>query len=141
MRNPPVSQDLFTEICEALECCTEGLEPICAEFNVAKTSFIRSINRSDANRQRYLEAKRRQALILSDEILSICDNKQDDMVSTKDGMVGNPVAVQRDRLRTDTRKWLLARLLPKDFGDKTEGTLTINNNKSQIKWGDSTIEV
>lgn len=54
---------------------------------------------------RYALAREIGALTMADEILEIADNKGED--------------VQRDRLRVDTRKWLLAKVLPKVYGDKT----------------------
>lgn len=44
--------------------------------------------------------------LLSDEIIEIADEKS-----------GDPV---RDRLRVDTRKWMLAKMLPKVYGDRID---------------------
>ncbi len=47
----------------------------------------------------------------ADELVDIADDDSRD--------VNTPQAIQRDRLRTDTRKWLASKLLPKKYGDKT----------------------
>jgi len=47
----------------------------------------------------------------ADELVDIADDDSRD--------VQTPQAIQRDRLRTDTRKWLASKLLPKKYGDKT----------------------
>lgn len=48
---------------------------------------------------------------MADEIIDIADSG-----TVKD--IVDPTTVQRDRLRIDTRKWLLAKALPKIYGDK-----------------------
>jgi hypothetical protein len=50
---------------------------------------------------------------MADELLEIADNPDAD----KD-------AVQRDRLKVDTRKWLLAKALPKIYGDRLTAEVT-----------------
>ena len=70
---------------------------------------------------------------MADEILEIADNVGNDVVTLPDGreVIDNAV-VQRDRLRVDARKWILAKMHPKKYGDKIEmdnkisGSITIN---------------
>jgi hypothetical protein len=42
----------------------------------------------------------------------------DDLIEIADNPEADKDAVQRDRLKVDTRKWLLAKALPKIYGDK-----------------------
>jgi hypothetical protein len=64
----------------------------------------------------YARAREIQAHVLADEALAIADDTSSDR--TEDG---NPnwEAVQRARLRVDTRKWLASKLLPSTYADKT----------------------
>lgn len=60
---------------------------------------------------------------MADELLEIADDGSNDWMvrEGKDGAeswVLNGEHVQRSRLRVDTRKWLLSKMLPKVFGDK-----------------------
>jgi hypothetical protein len=61
----------------------------------------------------------------ADEILEIADDGTTDYI-TKVGRNGHEYEavdqehIQRSRLRVDSRKWLLSKLLPKQFGDKVE---------------------
>jgi len=73
--------------------------------------------------QRYARATDDRADMMADEILSISDNVGHDLVILPDGreVVDNAV-VQRDRLRVDSRKWLLAKLRPKKYGDQLDVT-------------------
>lgn len=59
---------------------------------------------------RYARACEDRAEKIADEILKIADDG-----SNKDNTI-----VQRDRLRIDSRKWLLAKLHPKKYGDKLD---------------------
>jgi hypothetical protein len=60
---------------------------------------------------------------MAEEILEIADNVGGDMMTLADGreVIDNAV-VQRDRLRVDARKWLLAKLQPKKYGEKIDIT-------------------
>jgi len=61
----------------------------------------------------------------AEELLDIADDGSNDWMERKgdDGSVQgwkeNGEAIQRSRLRVDTRKWLLSKLQPKKYGDKT----------------------
>lgn len=66
--------------------------------------------------QQYAHARRLQAELLADELFSITDDESRDI--SGELSMPNSVAVQRDRLRTDTRKWYLSKVLPKVYGDK-----------------------
>jgi len=57
--------------------------------------------------QQYARACDDRADLMADEILEIADSTDN----------SDNVKVQRDRLRVDTRKWLLAKLKPKKYGD------------------------
>lgn len=53
----------------------------------------------------------------AEEILDIADDSAED--KDADGKVRNDT-VQRARLRVDTRKWLMSKLVPKKYGDKIQ---------------------
>lgn len=81
--------------------------------------------------KRYAYACEMRAEVMADETIEISDNIGSDRVILKDGreVVDNAV-IQRDRLRVDTRKWLLAKLHPKKYGDKIDvahsGSVTLH---------------
>jgi hypothetical protein len=70
--------------------------------------------------EQYARAKEAQVDAMGEELLDIADDVSND-VSGELGMP-NGVAVQRAKLRTDTRKWLMGKLQPKKYGDKTQHT-------------------
>lgn len=75
--------------------------------------------------KRYARAKHIVALRWADEISDIADHKRDDYVMNEEGkMVLDMEAVARSRLRIDTRKWLLSKVLPKVYGEKVITEIT-----------------
>lgn len=62
-----------------------------------------------------------------DELNDIADDGTNDFIErkSKDGesfTVQNPEVVARSRLRVDTRKWYLSKVMPKKYGDKLDLT-------------------
>ena len=76
--------------------------------------------------EQYARAKQESADALAEELLDIADDGSNDwMESNKPGNQGydmNGEALQRSRLRVDTRKWLMSKQKPKKYGDKMDVT-------------------
>lgn len=84
--------------------------------------------------ERYARAKTHYADSMFEEILEIADDGRNDWME-REGRQGsyialNEEAIARARLRVDTRKWMLAKLAPKKYGDKIEVEATV---QSEIK--------
>ena len=59
--------------------------------------------------------------ILAEQILEISDDVSSDYTELEDGRkVIDHEAIQRSRLRVDTRKWLASKLYPKRYGDRVD---------------------
>lgn len=79
--------------------------------------------------QRYARARELQAHSIADELLEIADDGSNDWMERqgKDESGGwelNGEHIQRSRVRLDTRKWLLSKMLPKSYGDKSQVEVT-----------------
>lgn len=78
--------------------------------------------------EQYARAKQESADAMSDEILDISDDGTNDwmedqyMKGKSPGWKVNGEAVQRSKLRVDTRKWLMAKMKPKKYGDQLDIT-------------------
>lgn len=77
--------------------------------------------------EQYATARSIQAEHMFEELLEIADDSSNDSITKgdEDGEgyeVPNHEYIQRSRLRVDTRKWYLSKVLPKKFGDKTDIT-------------------
>lgn len=72
----------------------------------------------------YARAKEESADALADEMLDIADDASNDWMERnkpgETGWVENGEAMQRSRLRVDTRKWIASKLKPKKYGEKLE---------------------
>jgi len=54
-------------------------------------------------------------------LLDIADDGSQDAIELPDGtIVKNREFTERSRLRVDTRKWVLSKVLPKVYGDKLD---------------------
>lgn len=76
--------------------------------------------------QQYTRAKEESADAMADEILDIADDGSNDYMTVTYGEeereVINHEALQRSKLRVDTRKFLMAKMKPKRYGDKLDLT-------------------
>ena len=91
-------------------------------------------------RARYTRAREAQAERMADEILEIADDGSNDWMEFEGKTLVNHEYINRSRLRVDSRKWLMARLAPKKWGEKLDveqnGTLVVKvmrfgNNPSE----------
>jgi hypothetical protein len=117
------SEAFVEEVCNAIENSHKGLRSLCKDFKhwpPART--IRNwIERYPHFKAMYAQAKKTQIENLAEEIIEISDNDERDILEV-DGEYGktyitNNVAIARDRLRTDNRKWIAAKLLRGTYGD------------------------
>ena len=114
-------------VCEKL-MAGESLRAICRlpSMPEAKTLF-RWLDKRPAFRQQYARAREIQAELKFDELQEISDDGTNDWMQRNDpdnpGYQANGEYVQRSKLRADTLKWRLSKMLPKKYGDKIETTL------------------
>jgi hypothetical protein len=60
------------------------------------------------------------------EIIEISDDSAGDYVITEDGRrVVDHENINRSRLKVDSRKWLLSKLLPKRYGDRIQADMNV----------------
>jgi len=113
--------DIAAAICSEISVSTLGIQAICASHEEfpAHTTFYRWMLNHEELRTLYAHAKNDQKEILADEMLGIADDGTNDWMDTKFGPKVNREAVQRSQIRIETRKWLLSKLDPKKYGDKT----------------------
>lgn len=79
--------------------------------------------------EQYARARQTGYQLLADELIEIADDASGDVIETEDGPRQNVEFTARSRLRLDTRKWMLSKMLPKVYGEKVEhavsGTLRV----------------
>jgi hypothetical protein len=86
--------------------------------------------------EQYTRAKDESADALVDEMLDIADHATNDWMEQHDkdnvGYRLNGEAINRSRLRVDTRKWIASKLKPKKYGEKVQTELTGADGKDLV---------
>ncbi len=89
-------------------------------------------------REMYYYARRVQAEILIDEIITIADDTSQDWKikynrhGDEIGVAPDNEAIQRSRVRIDTRKWFAAKMVPRIYGDKAELALDVTGDLAEL---------
>jgi hypothetical protein len=104
----------------------ESLRAICRDENMPSQSMVfRWLADNQSFREQYARARESQADYWADEIIEISDDGANDTYKDDDGHERtNQDVIARSRLRVDTRKWLMARMAPKKYGDKITQEVT-----------------
>lgn len=99
----------------------------------AQSTFYEWVENDENFAKRYARACERRADKIAEDIMTICDATADDIIIDIEGnQITNHNVIQRDKLRVDTRKWLLSKLVPKKYGDKLDVTTDGNPIDSNI---------
>jgi len=116
----PYSDAVARRICDAL-AEGESLRRLSLRPDMPCLSTVmRWLAEKPAFRRAYGIARVMQADRLAEEILAIADGREPQDVAVGAADETPPArgeAIQRAKLRVDTRKWLMARLAPKKYGD------------------------
>lgn len=113
---------LFTAICDRISR-GESLRSVCRDPEMPhKSTVLRWLHERPELRAQYARARDDLMEYWASDILEIADDGTLDLVPglNKYGdevMVPNHANVQRDRLRIDSRKWLLSKLAARTYGD------------------------
>ena len=127
----------FEKICELIE---EGhaLRNILVAKNpyMSKRQFFKLISTNEAAREHYAYSCEVRAEIIFEDMLEIADDGTNDLMTIERGNkeynVENKEVTNRSRLRIDTRKWYLSKLMPKKFGEKVDLSGEIQNKVRYI---------
>ena len=82
--------------------------------------------------EQYTRARQIGYQLLADELIEIADDSSGDVIETEDGPKANAEFTARSRLRLDTRKWMLSKMLPKVYGDKLELGGELNHRVEKV---------
>jgi hypothetical protein len=110
-------------ICERVATSTLGLNKLCLLHDdlPAKTTVNEWRYKYPEFATLYAQAKLFQADLLAEECLEIADDSGRDTIVNDEGFeICDTEWINRCRLRIDTRKWLAAKLLPKQYGKAAE---------------------
>ncbi len=117
------TEEVADLICERL-AGGESLLSICSEYPMPPLSVVfQWLHRQPPFAENYARARQTWADAEFEKMMQIADTVQigEKTKTTKDGFVEVITGDMTDhrRLQVDTRKWALARMFPKKFGDAT----------------------
>lgn len=101
-----------------------SLNDVCSDDDKPPRSTVRQWVKDDRNgfAAKYAQAREIGYHHMADDVLDIADNGMNDWMERRGqedaGWQANGEHIQRSRLRVDTRKWMLSKVLPKIYGDK-----------------------
>jgi hypothetical protein len=129
------TKELGDEICNQL---SEGLSlrTVCLSDTMpSKTTVFNWLRTNKEFLDQYARAKEESADALYEETIDIADED----VIKKD--ISDNARVQVQRLRVDTRKWMMSKMKPKKYGDKIDHTTNGKDLPIPIYGSNSTKEV
>lgn len=99
---------------------------------INRDTFNEWIKENETFSDQYARAKDERTDFIFEEILTIADSQEGDIIK-KDGIeVTNHDVIQRARLRVDARKWMLGKMNKRKYGDSldmtTDGEAIQNNS-------------
>lgn len=98
------------------------------EFPVGET-VRRWISDSDDLSMQYAHACEEREDFLFDQILSISDETGNDKIYLEDREVTDNEAIQRSKLRVDSRKWVLSKMNKVRFGDSIQQDVKVTQEQ------------
>ena len=130
-KTPEIIDEILSRVTKG-----EAIVKICGkdrdDFLPSEVSWYKWLDADEELVQRYARACEARSEKLFEEILDIADDGTNDYKSTEDGgLLLNSEHIQRSRLRVDSRKWMLAKMQPKKYGDK----ITQDNTSSDGSMG------
>jgi len=120
---------IFDTVCERIEN-GEAVRTILREDAMPSSrTFFKWLEQDEQKVKQYARAREIYADAMFEDVILISDGSGNDVLIDEDGIENiNHHAIQRDRLRTDTRKWALSKLNPKKYGDKMNIDHTTKGN-------------
>lgn len=130
------TQEIADKICNRL-ANGESVRRITDDTDMPAQSTVYDwLAREPSFAEQYARAREKQADAIFNECLDIADDARNDWMEKNGGQVPDNEAVQRSRLRIDTRKWMAGKLRPKVYGEKLD--LAHTGQVSVVIAGDDT---
>jgi hypothetical protein len=129
---------ILNEIMENGKSLREILNNADRKILPSNVTFCEWLSNDNELAKQYARATEIRAEVIFDDILGIADQNEHDTTVNDNGIeIVNNDVIQRSRLRIDARKWVLSKLNPKKFGDKTD----ITSGGEKIQSSPTTIQV
>jgi hypothetical protein len=113
-------EDRFETIIQDISLGISAIRAI-KKIEMSSATFYELLKDED-RKNKYARACEIRAGLIFDEMTEICDATENDIIIDHETgkEITNHNVINRDRLRVDTRKWILSKMNPKKYGDKLE---------------------
>lgn len=120
-RHSEFSHEIADEICHRVSGGA-SVKTICASEGMPSMQTVfKWLREQSSFAENYTRATMERADAVFEEMFAIADDGSNDTYVDEKGFVKvDTDVVNRSRLRIETRKWALARMAPKKYGDKIE---------------------
>jgi hypothetical protein len=120
------TQELADKICAEL-ALGKSMRTVCRPDEMPDMSTVfRWLRTNNEFCKQYARAKEESTDAMAEEVLDIADDSSNDWMLVHKGKesfhMEDKEAVNRSKLRVDTRKWLMSKMKPKKYGDKLDLT-------------------
>lgn len=123
---PEVAADICSLLADG-----ESLRKVCERPGMpGKATVFRWLSQHEEFRDQYAKATETRADAIFEEMFDIADNVAEEAA-----------AVGKARLRIDTRKWALARMNPKKYGDKVSQEIDHKSSDGSMATKPTTIQL
>lgn len=123
---PEVAADICSLLADG-----ESMRKVCERLGMPnKATVFRWLAQHEEFRDQYAKATETRADAIFEEMIDIADNVAEEAA-----------AVAKARLRIDTRKWALARMNPKKYGDKVSQEIDHKSSDGSMATKPTTIQL
>ena len=114
--------EIFNEICVLISDSGNSLRKVLNDNSMPSSrTFYKWLEDDEAKVKQYACACEDRSDKIFEDILTISDATAEDKIIDLDGNeLINHNVIQRDRLRVDSRKWMLGKMNPKKYSDKIQ---------------------
>lgn len=132
-------ESTFEEICSMIEQGSSLRAVLRSDGMPSSKTFYEWVDSDEEKVKRYARACEFRADEIFEDMLEIADTAQEG-VTIKETEKGTETTtgdmIQHRRLRVDTRKWMLAKMNPKKYGDRTINDVNLKSTPEQEKTDD-----
>lgn len=126
---PQERTEIINDICLKI---TNGqsLRKSLDESSIAYDTFFRWIDEDETKSKQYARATELRAEVMAEDLLNISDALENDVFIDPEGKeIINYNVIQRDRLRVDSRKWLMSKMFPKKYSERIQNDVTVRQEQ------------
>lgn len=116
------TQDLAAEICRRI-AFGKSLRSVCRDDDMPEGSTVfKWLHDKPDFAEQYTRACEERSEAFGEDILEISDDGRNDWMTANGHKMPNREVLERSKLRVETRKWLMAKMKPRKYGEKVDLT-------------------